>query len=823
MPSFNDAYVAPPSFGPQIATLGNLINAFSARDMQLEEQRRADEEASSKERKEAAKESYYRKKQELQEGKQESDRQFAIAKENREAFEAAMRSVKAGEMVQPYPVRQADGSVKWVHPRLVNDEAASPAPSPSVAPAPAPAPAQVPATQAPPPQGAAPQVQQGGIPTMGGKPLMAPPTLSALVDAQAQSREAQVSPPKSDPEFVQRMRDPNAPVLRNPDGSYSTHLMASATVDGKEIAYPTIVNIGGRLKHLSDDEAYNYALRTGEYKVFPTRQEAEAFGQGSWKQGSAAIQAQEQKYGGVPTVMLDEPEEDSAQAVIEGQGEPQTVQLPRRAFPQGATEGERFPATDVNMTGGYGNPFARDVMLDEPEGDTANAVIETGAGTKDVQLPMSSFPPGAQEGQRFPAEQLGQPTQGGAAGAVPTMGGKPIAAPMVAAAEMGGGAAPAAAQAKRGPYWLMESPDGQEVRIYMEDLRAAKRAENAQKVQELSTTIEQLSHSPDPKDAQVALMLARERAMLMSGMDPSTRSAMLAAMNKSDLTSQTEAGKTQRQATGIASKEKIAEERNQTALTIAQMRKKRAASGGTLVMGKAGEPGSAFEAFANRDPLKAERVANYIDTQMSRTLQQTNFTKLIGIGENRLDLAMRQVSQTGPFAATSQVEAMMNFFGYIRGGVPAKNETQEWEKLTGTFSVWADKLGQTLQIGPIGTEYLNGDLTEGQIKQLLANKTGGNLSPQLVAGLKQAIGESQRALHQYSQKACDTLAAQFANRSKMEKELVQGKLDGIATYSHLPKKDYFGLHQQSEEASSGAPAQGRSLSDKLSHLEEILK
>lgn len=87
------------------------------------------------------------------------------------------------------------------------------------------------------------------------------------------------------PDFVRRMYDQNPQTLDNQDGTYSTHSMASATINGMKIAYPTVVNVNGKLVRLSDDEALSYALRTGEYKRFPTQQDADIYARGAWKDG----------------------------------------------------------------------------------------------------------------------------------------------------------------------------------------------------------------------------------------------------------------------------------------------------------------------------------------------------------------------------------------------------------------------------------------------------------------------------------------------------------------------------------------------------------
>ena len=92
------------------------------------------------------------------------------------------------------------------------------------------------------------------------------------------------------PEFVQRMKDVDNPALKinNPDGSYSTHKMTSFEQDGKYYAAPTIVNINGKLKQLSDKDAITYAMKNKEYAQFDDKKDSEKYANGSWKNGDMA-------------------------------------------------------------------------------------------------------------------------------------------------------------------------------------------------------------------------------------------------------------------------------------------------------------------------------------------------------------------------------------------------------------------------------------------------------------------------------------------------------------------------------------------------------
>ena len=77
----------------------------------------------------------------------------------------------------------------------------------------------------------------------------------------------------------------------NPDGTESTVMMASAEVDGKFVAYPTLFptnpDFYGRnpewWTELDGKEAYEEALKRGEVFYFDTEKESQDFAEGSWK------------------------------------------------------------------------------------------------------------------------------------------------------------------------------------------------------------------------------------------------------------------------------------------------------------------------------------------------------------------------------------------------------------------------------------------------------------------------------------------------------------------------------------------------------------
>lgn len=80
-----------------------------------------------------------------------------------------------------------------------------------------------------------------------------------------------------DKEFVRRILKPEGhQAIKNPDGSESTHSMASG--DGK--VWPTVIKDKrfNRLYRLSGKAAAKYAASTGEYIKFDTDEKATDFG-----------------------------------------------------------------------------------------------------------------------------------------------------------------------------------------------------------------------------------------------------------------------------------------------------------------------------------------------------------------------------------------------------------------------------------------------------------------------------------------------------------------------------------------------------------------
>lgn len=114
--------------------------------------------------------------------------------------------------------------------------------------------------------------------------------LSAAMDNAEQKEGARGRAPgldsNADLHFEKRANNPGIfPVVDNRDGSISTHRMAYAGVDGGFIAYPTIIQTpSGELVQLDDQEAFEHAARTRQFRRFSSEEDAAAYSSGGYKQ-----------------------------------------------------------------------------------------------------------------------------------------------------------------------------------------------------------------------------------------------------------------------------------------------------------------------------------------------------------------------------------------------------------------------------------------------------------------------------------------------------------------------------------------------------------
>ena len=96
-------------------------------------------------------------------------------------------------------------------------------------------------------------------------------------------------------DFINRIINVNDfPVLKNRDGTSSTHGMELSEVDGKFFVYPSVVYIDGKMQRLGPDTAFNRAMNSGDMLEFEDMDEAMGFSKG-YKQFMPMFEASEKE------------------------------------------------------------------------------------------------------------------------------------------------------------------------------------------------------------------------------------------------------------------------------------------------------------------------------------------------------------------------------------------------------------------------------------------------------------------------------------------------------------------------------------------------
>jgi hypothetical protein len=346
------------------------------------------------------------------------------------------------------------------------------------------------------------------------------------------------------------------------------------------------------------------------------------------------------------------------------------------------------------------------------------------------------------------------------------------------------------------------------IRIDPADARAAHLDEVKQKVQQAEAMMS------DPTTPREAIpLLARERVMMLAQLDPQDRRAMLGQMGASDLASQKGDQQQSMQADRLASQKDIADSRNATAIKVAEMRKK----GGKGGKGFAPQSSGDGSAFARLKPMEQARIENATNSGIGLLDREMNWTKLEGVGFDRLNLALQNIRAKGDLGGAQQMEAMMNFFGYIRGGVPAKNETDEFKHVTSTLGTTLDRLGQKVGISGLWTNFTGSDADKAAIAKIAQMPEGQR------AGLEQAIVESQKAIQGMATKNIQAQIEGYKSAGRPFHERIQDKINAKLRFIGAPPRQWF---QDSPLIADfeATPSEGGSASGALENaVQQLLK
>lgn len=405
------------------------------------------------------------------------------------------------------------------------------------------------------------------------------------------------------------------------------------------------------------------------------------------------------------TIFLDENDQGSARA-LSGPDDSQHQQLPIEAFPPGATEGQRFNAEDVNLTGGKGNPFAEPVPMPP---------LQSGAGPQS----SSMFVPG-------------QNIQGSVKSTQP-----------------------------QGRRWVAPLPTGEEWVVDHDAQMQAKRADAMDRAE----LIKQQLQEPWAQNPQMQNQLNMQLAPLMALLGPDIGKTAAAQTFQAGQQDQRLGAQDARQEAQLASNEKIQAAHDATRRATSKYGR---GGGGKGIVAQSSGNGSAFSRLK---PMEQARIENSVNSGIGLLDREMNWTKLEGVGFDRLNLALQNIRAKGELGGAQQMEAMMNFFGYIRGGVPAKNETDEFKSVTSNLGTLLDRLGQKVDVNGLWTHFTGSQQDREAIAKIAQLPAGQR------AGLEQAIIESQKAIQGMALKNIKAQAERYKSAGTPFHERMQDSIN----------------------------------------------
>jgi hypothetical protein len=452
------------------------------------------------------------------------------------------------------------------------------------------------------------------------------------------------------------------------------------------------------------------------------------------------------------SIFLDRNDEGTATA-LSGPGGETRQELPIQAFPEGAKEGQRFAPEDVNLKGGKGNPFSGPLPpVDNPE--LSNGMLPNST---------SQFVPGADV--KGMSMQAGQP-QGG--------------------------------------RWEAHLPDGQVITVDPNEARAARRDESAQALREIDVALADPATKLNP---QVFQYLTIKKQSLLGDMSTAEIKQVYAQAGTMERQGAQIASNEGMQSDRLATQEKIAAENNATRRATSKYGRGGGGKSGTVV-----QSSGQGSAFSRLKPTEQSRIENSVNNGVNMLDREMNWTKLEGIGFDRLNLALQNIRAKGDLGGAQQMESMMNFFGYIRGGVPAKNETDEFKSVTGNLGTMLDKLGQKVGISDLWTNF-SGSQAD---KEAIANIA--HLPEGQRAGLEQAIVESQKAIQGMALKNISAQSEAYKSAGVPFHERMQDKINSKLRFIGEQPRQWFGDSPLIPDFNGGtaAPASGGAPSGKRS-------
>jgi hypothetical protein len=497
----------------------------------------------------------------------------------------------------------------------------------------------------------------------------------------------------------------------------------------------------------------------------------------------------------------DEPEELFVDQVSDGQArvlrgdDPNLEDVPAASLPSGAHEGQRFvggqlaPPLQLPNLPRRSMP-AGPLRLDRPDtyfvDEINDGTVQALPGPEEEKiqdLPKDAFPPGAREGQRFAAEDVGEdgrkgnpfgealPPEGNMDFARELMGGSldltaepsptprgdsgvTAVPPTVARGELHDLRKPEAQP--QGDRWVVDLPGGGQ---WVVDKEAQRQARAADVEGQLRQVDEAMRTEVDPGVRQY---LARRAAALQAQMPEKAIAQMQGFGQQTGEREGAQAFKADQASAQHGYTLELEDMRQKGRIALQQAKRK---GGGGMSGAKIPVTESAdtyIDIPRTKQGRRPDILLKDINTEWNSFARDAKLGEQLK-GYRRIEMAAHNVAESGPDSGVVNVEAAFNYLGAIRGGVPVENETKEMLTLRRTYAerfraiMVRAGLGQTWD-GWVKKWNGGGELSREEVAQAM-----NVMAPTEKARITKGISETYEVMTGQVQQSIEPFVSQFAN------------------------------------------------------------
>lgn len=226
--------------------------------------------------------------------------------------------------------------------------------------------------------------------------------------------------------------------------------------------------------------------------------------------------------------------------------------------------------------------------------------------------------------------------------------------------------------------------------------------------------------------------------------------------------------------------------------------------GEAMRVAKASDPTTGSDnPWATMESKQRTREGNRLARDQRDWANQAGW-KLMSTNVGRLEWANENIDMSGRGAGAAQAEAMMNLFGIARGGVPMKNETDEFYKNVRSLKSMLDSFGASIGLPQLGSRLERGESLFGEDAKKYQD--GVSAMPEDTRfAIARAIKSTQSALLKYGKKVVSELKTKWDVEPLENRYKATALLNSLGAHVGLEPRQWWPDVPLSKVQAEGGP------------------